>query len=725
MISDLQDLGRSLPTGKNLPPQPPRPFRHSISQRLRTGFVDIVRHPYLLALVCFLTALIGFSIYMYQEIYQEYPPTPTAKMWYDKGTEALNNGEPFKAKTYFEEAINSDEVFAMAYARHAETLFELGNIEEARTEIAKARDTLKNSGYFLLNENSIRFQAISDTLLSEHADAIKNYQKIASYASDTEKGQAFLDLGMAFDRNEDLAKAIENYNKALTYDPNLYSAYVRLGELYGRQQDRSKSVGIFHFVSQFYNVESDAEGKIEVDYALGLLLSSLDDPTKVRSGVENALKEAEANGITYQQIKCLILLSKILRSSGEKDDALSYAEQAVSVALQNGNNDLHAQSLLELGTVYLFQQKKEKAQNTYEEALGIARQYGLTVVEKRTLLQLGSLHVGINHEADQALDYTSQVEDFFRQGNYKKEIFDLLSIKAQALTIKGDLPAAIDIYTDLSTQADEVGNRLIQGRAQKGSGTIMYDNDDFSRALEPLYNSFAIFNSINRTSEAGYSWFLYADALLQLGHYQEAETALFQAEGLAQKNPGLTPRIDLIKAKEALIKRQFAAAIKICGKMISEDPKAGNEKTALPSTVEARTLLALAFARTGEKAKAKTLIEKIDLGGEFEEKDMLAKTYLARAEIMLDNGRNDLAADAAQKAQEQFNGLRKPAFEWQAWLLLSQAQNRLKDTDAAKASSANWAKLFSTLKQIWGEENFKSYSERPDIKYYRKAFSEF
>lgn len=609
----------------------------------------------------------------------------------------------------------------MAYARHAETLFELGNIDQARAEKDKAYYTAASSWYSLSPEDSTRLQAINNTLTGDFAAAVKNYRQPLINASEANKTGAFLDLSKALERNGELTDAMEIYENGSISDTGFFLANLRLGILYAREQHANMALSLFTIAGRSYYANDNSEGEIEIAYQRSLLIAAMEDAQRMQAEVEDALKKADAGNITYQQIRCRLALSKILRSSNKYDDAQPYAEQALSFSVQNNNNELHAQSLLELGTVYFFQGKKGAAKITYEEALDLARQYQITVVEKRTLLQLGSLYVH-GHDADQALNYVGQVEDFFRQGNYKKEIFDLLSIKAQALTIQGDLTPAIHIYYDISAKADEVDNRMIKARAQKGAGTVMYDHDDFSGALGPLYDSFSIFNSINRVSEAGYSWFLYADALLQLGHYREAEKALFQAEGLAQKNAGLTPRIDLIKAKKALSRRQFDAAIKVCQKMFAEDPNAGDQKKELPSTIEGRTIMALAFSQSGENLKAKKLIEAIDLGAKFE-KETLAKMYLARAEIMLDNGQNDLAAVAAQKAQEIFNNLGKPSFEWQAWSLLSLAQIRLKDIDAAKASSARSESVFSTLLQKWGQENFNSYSARPDIKYYREVLT--
>jgi len=683
---------------------------HSISQRLKSGFVDVMRIRYLPAIIFLLMVIIGsFAYYYYNSPSQ---PTKEAKLSYDKGEEALNDGLFLSASDYFRQAIDRDGNYVMAHARRAEALFELGYIENAREEKDRANDLVTIQKVSLSGEDQLRLEAINNTLQSDFPSAVKNYQNLARYAYEGRRAQAYLDLGKAYERNDNRDDAIESYKRSLANTSDMPSAELRLGVLYGRRQETESSLDHFSKAEQIYKIQGNPEGDIEVSYQRGILLSAMGDATKAREEAEKSLTKARVNEIPYQQIKCLLLLSRILRSSGKSVDALPYADEAITVALKKGINSLYAQSLLESGTVYLFQSKYEEAEEKYNEALRIARQYKIAVIENRALLQLGALNVR-NHKADEALNYIDQVQNFFEKGGYQIDMLDLLSIKAQAITTKGDPAAAFKIYEALLSQADKVGDVIIKARAQKGVGTILAGQDDLTKALDPVYQSYSIYNSINKTTEAGYSLVLYADILAQLGRYQEADSALNLAEGLAQKNNALTPRIDLVRAEEVLSQRRFDDAIKVCQKIFSEDPQAK-----LPSTLEARAVLALAYAQSGQAAKALSAINQIDFGSDkIEEKEALAKLYLVKAEVMLESKHYALAANAARQAQENFKALGKPAFEWQAWLLLGRAQDQLKDTEAAKESLATSSVIFSTLSQKWNPEDFESYSARPDVKF--------
>ena len=713
LIKDLDALQTDLVKKEIFLPKVPYGLSHSISQRLRTSFRDVLRYPYLKALVFVLMAVAGVGAFLFWQSRQNYQSKPEAQYWYSTGETALNDGTFSSASKCFEEAIARDRTFVMAYARHAQALAELGYIEKARDEKDRANNIGGNSESSLSDEDKFRLQAINNTLLSDFPSAIKNYQELTNYASGAAKAQSFLDLGRAYERNEDQAKAIESYQDALASNPDLPSAHLRLGVLYGRRLEGGRSTDYFTKAERLYEIQNNSEGEIEVSYQRGLLLSNIDDATKAHDEIEKAMKKAEIVNIPYQQIKCLLLMSRLLRSSSKAIDALPYAEQAVSLSSQDPIEDLHARSLLERGTVYLFLRRNEDAEKEYTEALRVSRGYDIPVIENRALLQFASLYVR-RHQVNEAMEKINQVRGFFEQGNYVGDMLDLLSIEAQAITLKGDLKTAYAFYNDLLERALKAEDLVIKGRAKKGIGTILANQDEFTRALPVLYESYSINNSIHKTYEAGFALFLYADVLAQLGRYKEAETALNQADGLAQTNPLLTPRVNLVRAKKVLSEGAAESAIQICQKMMADDPEVKSQ-----ATMEAKSVLALAYARSGERSNAREAIEQMDLN-KIEEKEVLAKVYLIRAEVMLANDANDHALDAAQKAQDMFKTLEKPAFEWQAWALLAKAQNRLKQTDAAKASLANADVIFSTLAQKWGED-FKSYSSRADIKALRNV----
>lgn len=713
LIEDLDALKTDLVKKEIFLPRISQGPSHSISRRLRTSFADVLRYPYLKAAVFTLMAVVGIGVLLLWQSRQTYQANPEAQRWYDRGVAAFNDGAFFIAGNNFEKAVAADSSFAVANARYAEALAELGYLDRAREE----RDRANNIALFGLKSlptgDKFRLQAINNTLLSNFKSAIENYQNLVDLAEGADKAQALLDIARAYERDQNQNKAIESYENALIHDPNSPAACLRLGVLFGRRLENDKSADYFARAESLYKVQNNSEGEIEVSYQRGLLIAGIADATEAQPDVEKALKKAEITEIAYQRVKCLLLMSRILRYSSRSDNAQQYAENAISLASQEHIDHLHVQGLLELGTVYLFRSKNDEAKAQYDEALRAARQYNIPITENRVLLQFGALNLR-KHNADEALNYVNQVRNFFEQGNYKKDMLDLMSIEAQAITLKGDFNAALSIYNDLLTRAIDADDRSIRARAQKGVGTILAGQDELTRALPAIYESYSINNSLHKTYEAGFALILYADVLAELGRYREADTALDQADGLAQKNELLIRRIRLVRAKEAISKGTPALAIEICQKMIEADPKIES-----PSTLEGKSILALAYSRFGDKSRALETIEAIDPGSnKIEEKEVSGKIYMIRGEILLQNGRTDLALDAATKAQAIFKELEKPSFEWQAWALLAKAQTRLKQTDAAKASLANADVIFSTLAQKWGED-FKSYSARADIRGFR------
>lgn len=716
--AELAEKLRSLPdlSDKKIftPPTPPLHLRlpsQTISQQLRSGVVDILRSRYL-GVIAFLLAVIIGAVFYFPWSPDTYEPATTdAKRSYDRGEAALNDGLYLTASDYFKQAISQDATYAMAHARYGEASFEVGLIDEAAAAIEKANTLINSQKTTLSLEDRTRLRAIKSTLRSDFSSAVTDYHELAANAYGNRAMQAYLDLGRAYERSDDPELAIRSYNSALATVKDLPSAELRLGVLYGRRLDLQNSSEHFSRAEQLYRQQHNPEGDIEVGYQRGLLLSAIGDSTKAQDEIREALEKANINKIPYQQVKCLLLMSRILRSVSSFDEAFQYANQAMSISLQNNINYLHAQSILELGTVYFFQDKNTVAIDKYNEAIRLARQYQIPLIENRALLQLGALNVR-DHKADEALDYIGRVQDFFEKGWYQIDMLDLLSIKAQAMTTKGNFLTAFNIYTDLRAKADAVGHQVVKARAQKGIGTTLAEQEDMVRALPALYESYSMLNSMHKPYEAGYSLFLRADILAQLGRYQEADLALMELEGyaLAQKNSSLIALIELVKAKMALSRKQPDKAIRLCQKMLSDD-----REYERPSSWEAQSLLAIAYAQTGQGAKARHTIDGINLDNKDIEKPVVAKIYLARAEVMLANDQSASAEEAALTAQKMFKELGKPSFEWQAWRLLGLAQQKLKNTAAAE-SMYNSSAVFSTLQQNWGKDYFKSYSERPDIK---------
>lgn len=682
------------------------------SRKIRTGFTDVFRRRNFPAVVFVLMLLLGLGTFAYWQMTRAvYTPLPEAAIWYENGVRALNDGALFAASKNFGKAVETDKNFSMAKIRLAESLYDLGYIEDAKHTKELADDLYANGKFALSDQEELRFQAINKTLLSQFDAAIEKYKELTEDADEAGKAQAHFDLGRAYERDENLPEAMKSYEKVLTYNSASASANLRLGILHGRNQEFEKSEQFFAAAENLYKTQSNPEGEIEVSYQRGIFLSSKGDSEKAKESVITSLKKAEINDIPYQQIKCLLLMSRILRSSGKPDEAMPFAEKADSLARRNNINNLQTQSVLETGTVFLFQINLDKAESKYEEALRLARQYKLKVWENRTLMQLASL-AEQKHEADKALDYINQCQNFFEKGNYKKDMLDLLSIKGRAITFKGKFDEALEIYRDLFKRSDEIGDQFQKARSLKGIGTILAKQDKLSDALEPLYDSYSLYNSINKTFEASYSLLSYTDVLLELGRVKESENMLNQLEGLSQKYKQLVSDKKFLTAKAFLIKGKYEESIKIAEELIKEYDFA--------QTFQTRIVVASAYNKIGQKQRAKKIIQEVissENMGDDESNTALA--YLTQAEIALAND-NNKALESGSKAQDMLNKLGKSSLEWQAWVLIGLAHKKLNNLESTREAFANAEVIYSTLSQKWSAEDFKSYSERTDISYFHQ-----
>ena len=88
---------------------------------------------------------------------------------------------------------------------------------------------------------------------------------------DEEKSAAYVDLGRAYEKDENLDKAIESYGKATQLDPQSAAGFLRSGILYARRRDFSMANDAFSKAQDIYQAMSSQEGLAEVYYQRGIV----------------------------------------------------------------------------------------------------------------------------------------------------------------------------------------------------------------------------------------------------------------------------------------------------------------------------------------------------------------------------------------------------------------------------------------------------------------------
>ena len=83
--------------------------------------------------------------------------------------------------------------------------------------------------------DAIRLQAITDTVKRDFPVAVEGYRQLSTRVPEAEKAFALVDLGRAYEKNEQLDKAIESYQQATLRNDRYAAAFLRLGVALGRQ----------------------------------------------------------------------------------------------------------------------------------------------------------------------------------------------------------------------------------------------------------------------------------------------------------------------------------------------------------------------------------------------------------------------------------------------------------------------------------------------------------
>ena len=166
----------------------------------------------------------------------QHVPPPEAVVWYNRGTSAIREGAYFQASKALDRALEIDNSFALARARRAEAYAEIELTDRAREELLQAMALLPDRSS-LSDAESMYLDAVAATLSRNFKTAIDKYSQIVDAVRDEEKSAAYVDLGRAYEKDENLDKAIESYGRATQLDPQSAAGFLRSGILYGRRRE--------------------------------------------------------------------------------------------------------------------------------------------------------------------------------------------------------------------------------------------------------------------------------------------------------------------------------------------------------------------------------------------------------------------------------------------------------------------------------------------------------
>ena len=715
LLSELRELRAALPPDDSVswPTQAlsPTPIRRSFWNTASSA----VRQPrsFILAGAVPLIVLLVLSL-MYPPLHR--PPLEAVRQ-YETGMRALRNGAYFEASMALERAVVADDKYALAHARLAEAYTELDRSDDAGHEVFLARSTSRDQRMEKLADLFV--QAITSTVVRDFARATEIYQQIEAQAPAEERAAVLLDLGRAYEKNDEIDKAKESYQQAASLAPHNAAAFLRLGMLYSRGEPKAAREA-FQQAEAAYRVVNQSEGVAEVFYQRGFLLLNLRELAEARNDLENALKMAEEASNVNQQIRAQFALSSVAVHERRSKDAEAQAMQAIQLAQSNGMEYQATGGLAWLGDTYLHTDKS-KAEQYYQKSLELARSNNGHLNEAIALVKLANLSQ-TDRRTDAVLAYLDQALPFLQRGKYRKWLSQATQLRGRAYRDRGDYDAALASFREQLQRDEEVRDTSQVAHLNVELGNVLIRQERYDEALEHFGKARDLFTSLQDTTSIPYVADNQASALWQLGRYSEARAYLDEATAMAETpvNKQLLAGILLNSALLELsdwnpdqAERQSRKALKLADK---NDP----DILAL-----AQYSLGLAQVRSGRvhagRRNCEAAVQTATVNGDLE---LICASTLVLSEALLESGEASAALEMALGLKDRLASLGKQRSEWFAWLIAARASEHLGNLAMAREYASQAAHRISSIEQKWSPEVGAGYLARPDIQRFRQQIDQ-
>jgi tetratricopeptide (TPR) repeat protein len=646
-----------------------------------------------------------------------YKTNSVAQGWYDKGTDALRNGAALQATGAFEQAVASDDKFALAHAQLAEAWFELDYSDKAKDELLKVQSLAPDHSR-LAASDALHLEAINATVSQDFPGAVKAYSELVKLSPDDP--QVYVDLGRAYEKTEEPNKAIASYNEASKRDPQYAVAFLRAGGLYSRQLDQAMAMAAFDRAETIYKAVGNFEGQAEVSFQRGFLLDQT-GKTEARQHLARALELAKTTNNDYQQVKTLQKLGDIEVDANNLALGRKYMLEAQTLAQTKDIDNLVKRGLIDLGSTYLLEGKYAEAEDYFQRSLTLSLEQKDPRNAARARLSLASA-AERQSKSDQVIAYVEQALPFYKQGGYRKEMLQAWVLFARAKVQKGEYDPAWTAFEQVLKLAQALGDEAQAGLAHEDLGLILLKWGRHPEALQHFAETYRIAQSQGLKRNVYLSLIDRANCFWRLGQYEQARLALAEAAPFANQTDtpaSASSQYFMTLARMALTQRDFPAAI-VNSHRAFDLSNPNLPRTAIMASFTEGLAQAVSGSASGLAKCAQALQRARELGDPL----MICEALVALAQAQLEARDAGAARKNSLEAQEISLRLRSPELESVSWLVAARASSSLGDLQKSQEYANNADKLLTGFQQLWGQDIYNSYLSRPDILTSRKQLNQ-
>lgn len=650
-------------------------------------------------------------------------PSAEAKTWYDQGLDAMRAGTYYKASKMLERSIALDDGYALSHAHLAETYLEINDTERAKEELLLAMSLVPNRSS-LANADAAYLDAVGATVRREFPAAIDSYRKLLDQVPSQDKAKAYVDLGRAYEMDENSDKAAEMYLEAIKRDPQAPAGFLRLAILYSRRQDSSKAEENFKQAERLYQIMSNDEGRAEVLYQRGALLARTSKSAEARSQLEQVLELLKNAENKSQFVKTELQLSLVLRDEGNLERAKALAEEAIQLAQTNNLKNLAANGLIDLGLALLSRGDFDQSLKYFKQALDLAQRDKSRTTEVRATLSLGRLNQQMGN-SDEAISQLEEALKFYKPGGYRKETSIALSMLGRAHQDKGEDDVALKLFEEQLKLTRDSGDQAGLAESHMNLALLRGLNQEiYPEAIAQLDEKYKTDQARGSKIGMGYDLMNRGGFLWQLGRYSEARAALDGAFEIANRPEAnykaVLAWVHVKDAEMALSQRHYDEAKKKSQLALEVSGSQFPDVTLSAKYSIGRAEAFLGAPQVGRKSCE----EALTMAKKSNSPQLISSALLALAEVMLIGNDAKGALENSLEAQKLFARSGQLDSGWRALLVAARAAVLTGNKSAARDYGLQSDSLCAGLEQKWGKDAYASYLRRPDIQNYRSQLAQ-
>jgi tetratricopeptide (TPR) repeat protein len=366
--------------------------------------------------------------------------------------------------------------------------------------------------------------------------------------------------------------------------------------------------------------------------------------------------------------------------------------------------------------------KYNESDRYFNQALQIAQLDKGRRGEAKALLSLASLRLQEGN-AKAAVDSIKPAVAYYQQGNYRKETSQALLLLGRASELQGNYDEARKAYEQQLRLAEQLGDPSQLAYAHVYLGSLLGYEERYAEALKHFQESQNINKRLGAYPRLAYDFMNQGHMLWQLGQYEKAREAFKQSYSLINQpggdNKQLRAWILLFEGRMSLSELHYQKAALLSQQSLA---LAGNEYKDI--LIQAKYTLGLAQALSGmSRAGLNSCQRAVDLAKEIRDPRVVSGAQLATSRVLLETGDFQNAVTASLAAQEFFSLSATRHSEWVAWAIAAMACHQLGDRTKAHDYASRADNGLEKLRNDWGEEIFKGYTQRSDVQYYRERIN--